>query len=164
MRIRYGRIRGQTSNKLQRRLGDSAWHNVEVGAQYIPGTRPASEHLQRPHRSGSCARRGFGVQPCETGRKREGGSPMKITPFMIGAGLLVVATQPVFTHHSFAAEFDASKPVTLKGEVTKLEWANPHIWVYLDVKNDQGLQHWQCEGGAQYADAKRLEREFPEGG
>ncbi len=73
---------------------------------------------------------------------------MKITPFMIGAGLLVVATQPVFTHHSFAAEFDASKPVTLKGEVTKLEWANPHIWVYLDVKNDQGLQHWQCEGGA----------------
>ena len=47
-----------------------------------------------------------------------------------------------------AAEFDANKPVTLKGAVTNLEWANPHIWLYLDVKNDDGsVQPWQCEGG-----------------
>jgi len=73
---------------------------------------------------------------------------MKTKHFMIGAGLLFAAAQPGYAHHSFAAEFDASKPVTLKGTVTKLEWANPHIWVYLDVKDDQGsLQHWQCEGG-----------------
>ena len=73
---------------------------------------------------------------------------MKITPLMIGAGLAVALAQPVFTHHSFAAEFDANKPVTLKGSVTKLDWANPHIWVYLDVKDDQGNpQRWQCEGG-----------------
>ena len=73
---------------------------------------------------------------------------MKMKHFMIGAGLLVAAAQAGYAHHSFAAEFDASKPVTLTGTVTKIEWANPHIWVYLDVKDDQGsLQHWQCEGG-----------------
>ena len=73
---------------------------------------------------------------------------MKMKHFMIGAGLLFAAAQAGYAHHSFAAEFDASKPVTLTGTVTKLEWANPHIWVYLDVKDDHGsLQHWQCEGG-----------------
>jgi hypothetical protein len=73
---------------------------------------------------------------------------MTITRFMIGAGLVVAVAQPVSTHHSFAAEFDANKTVTLKGAVTKVEWTNPHIWVYLDVKDDQGsLQPWQCEGG-----------------
>ncbi len=73
---------------------------------------------------------------------------MNTQHLMIGALLVVAAAQPLSGHHSFAAEFDTSKPVTLKGTVTKLEWANPHIWVYLDVKDDQGsLQHWQCEGG-----------------
>jgi len=65
----------------------------------------------------------------------------------IVAGFALAALQPVAAHHSFAAEFDANKPVTLKGTVTRIEWANPHIWVYLDVKNDEGVQAWQCEGG-----------------
>ena len=76
---------------------------------------------------------------------------MKTTPVMIGTALLAAATlpgRPLSAHHAFAAEFDANKPVTLKGSVTKLEWANPHIWVYLDVKDDTGTQQWQCEGGA----------------
>jgi hypothetical protein len=65
-----------------------------------------------------------------------------------GAAVLFALVEPVSAHHSFAAEFDATKPVTLKGAVTKVEWANPHIWIYLDVKKDDGaVEAWQCEGG-----------------
>jgi hypothetical protein len=67
---------------------------------------------------------------------------------LLGAGLVIACALPISAHHSFAAEFDATKQVTLNGAVTKLEWMNPHIWLYLDVKADGGLQHWQCEGGA----------------
>jgi uncharacterized protein DUF6152 len=65
----------------------------------------------------------------------------------IGPCMAIGATR-LAAHHSFAAEFDSNKQVTLTGSVTKLEWANPHIWVYLDVKSDQGnVEQWQCEGG-----------------
>jgi len=55
---------------------------------------------------------------------------------------------PMLAHHSFSAEFDATKTVSLKGTVTKVEWMNPHIWVYMDVKDESGkVAKWQCEGG-----------------
>ena len=74
---------------------------------------------------------------------------MKMKLLVIGVGLIAAAQLRVFAHHSFAAEFDIKKEITLKGAATKLEWMNPHIWLYLDVKDNPGsLQHWQCEGGA----------------
>ncbi len=51
-------------------------------------------------------------------------------------------------HHSFAAEFDINKPVTLEGILTKMEWINPHGWIYIDVKGpDVQTQHWSIEAG-----------------
>jgi hypothetical protein len=55
----------------------------------------------------------------------------------------------VSAHHSFAAEFDASKVVHLEGTVVQFSWVNPHSWIYMDVKKPDGtLEHWKIEGGA----------------
>ena len=52
-------------------------------------------------------------------------------------------------HHSFAAEFDSTKPVELKGTVTRLDWVNPHAWIYIDVKDESGkVTSWGCELGS----------------
>jgi hypothetical protein len=61
---------------------------------------------------------------------------------------LVLAAATVRAHHSFAAEFDANQPVTLRGTVTQMDWVNPHSWIHLDVKNDDGtVTKWMIEGG-----------------
>ncbi len=73
---------------------------------------------------------------------------MKTKLVVCMAGLLVAAAVPLLAHHSFAAEYDANAKLTLKGTVTKVDWMNPHIWVYLDAKDESGkMIHWQCEGG-----------------
>jgi len=62
----------------------------------------------------------------------------------------------VIAHHSFAAEFDASKAVRLTGTLTKVEWTNPHIYFYLDVKDESGNPvRWTCESGAPGALSRR---------
>jgi len=64
------------------------------------------------------------------------------------AALALMAAARLLAHHSFAAEFDAAKRVTLKGTVTKVDWRNPHIYVYLNVKDENGAAaEWACEGG-----------------
>lgn len=60
----------------------------------------------------------------------------------------LVALVPVLAHHSIDAEFDKTKPVEITGTVTKIDWMNPHIWIYLDVKGKDGkVVKWQFEGG-----------------
>ena len=72
---------------------------------------------------------------------------MKAKLAVVVAGIgLVVASAPGIAHHSFAAEYDASKPITLKGAVTKIEWTNPHARFYMDVKDDKGtVTNWNLE-------------------
>jgi Family of unknown function (DUF6152) len=82
---------------------------------------------------------------------------MKTPLFITAIGVVVLAAgAPLVAHHSFAAEFDGSKPVTLKGTVTKMEWINPHAWLHIDVKGPDGkVVSWAVEGGAPNALLRR---------
>src|SRR5512138_2387522 len=63
---------------------------------------------------------------------------------------------PLAAHHSFAAEFDASKAIRLSGTLAKVEWTNPHIYFYIDVKDESGnVVRWTCESGAPGALSRR---------
>ena len=79
---------------------------------------------------------------------------MKLYAGMIGVASLMTA-MPVVAHHAFSAEFDAKKPVKLKGTVTKMEWINPHTWIHIDVKGANGVEKWMIEGGAPNALLRR---------
>jgi len=74
---------------------------------------------------------------------------MRTTFGLLAVLILVAQATRAAAHHSFAAEFDGTQPVILSGTVTKVEWRNPHIWIYLDARNADGsVTPWQCEGSA----------------
>jgi hypothetical protein len=65
------------------------------------------------------------------------------------AAMLMAAALPMAAHHSFSAEFDANKQVTLEGRVVEMEWVNPHSWLTIDVtKADGTMERWRIEGGS----------------
>ena len=73
----------------------------------------------------------------------------KLLGVVATAVLLTAVTLPVSAHHSFSAEFDSSKRVTLEGKVVKMEWVNPHSWLHIDVtKADGTVERWKIEGGS----------------
>jgi len=79
----------------------------------------------------------------------------KLLILVTGIGLLMSAV-PVSAHHAFAAEFDAGKPVKFRGTVTKMEWINPHAWIHIDVKGEDGkVTPWMVEAAAPNALLRR---------
>jgi hypothetical protein len=73
----------------------------------------------------------------------------KLVVALAGMGLFLTGTAvSLSAHHAFSAEFDAKKPVTFKGQVTKMEWTNPHVWIHVDVKMPNGMvENWSFEAG-----------------
>src|SRR5664279_1507110 len=71
-----------------------------------------------------------------------------VAVIVAGLGLLLWSV-PMLAHHSFAAEYDSAKPITLTGTVTNVEWMNPHARFYIDVKDEKGeVSNWELELGS----------------
>ncbi len=81
---------------------------------------------------------------------------MAMKRMLLVAIAIGLSSAQLVAHHSFAAEFDASKAVRITGTLTKVEWTNPHIYFYLDAKDEQGnAVRWTCESGAPGALSRR---------
>jgi hypothetical protein len=83
-------------------------------------------------------------------------SPNTFVARALAALVVIAAAAPAAAHHSFAAEFDINQPIQLRGEVIRMEFTNPHSWIYLRVTTDSGeIQEWSIEGGAPNALIRR---------
>ena len=86
-------------------------------------------------------------------------NPLLMKATLVALALVVAAlvgAATVSAHHSFAAEFDGSKPIRLVGTITKVQWTNPHSFFYIDVKDETGnVVNWACEGGGPGALSRR---------
>jgi hypothetical protein len=81
---------------------------------------------------------------------------MAMKRMLLVVAAIAMAAAPLVAHHSFAAEFDASKAIRITGTLTKVEWTNPHIYFYLDAKDEQGNPvRWTCESAAPGALSRR---------
>lgn len=79
-----------------------------------------------------------------------------LLPLIAASAVLLTTSAPTVAHHAFAAEFDADKPIDLKGTVTKVKWVNPHSWLYFDVKAADGtVTNWGVEFGTPNALARK---------
>jgi RNA polymerase sigma factor (sigma-70 family) len=148
-----GRNECYTALRKRRRRAEDPAPLVERAAP------DATEDERIFHQKQPCSRgRKIGVGRCVEPIAGEVSMVTKVVGIAVSAALILtfVAT-PVLAHHSFAAEFDAKRPVKLRGTVVKMEWINPHSWIHIDVKDPQTgkVERWMVEGGAPNALLRR---------
>ena len=88
------------------------------------------------------------------------------TPILCAAAAVLAASGPAAAHHAFGSEFDASRPIILKGKIVKIEWVNPHTWIHVEIVKDDGTKEtWMVEGGSPNTLLRRGANKttFPEG-
>jgi hypothetical protein len=92
-------------------------------------------------------RQGFHYTAAQNLKVPDNRGELMTKPIVALLSVLSVFATPLFAHHSFGAEYDAGKPITITGVLTRIEWTNPHSFIYLDVTDEKGsVANWKMEG------------------